>query len=183
MFIKIKLSDTNIMKRLVACSLILSTLLMGCSHLLPIKESESRTDYYTRINSGCEGEDVTITLLDGTEYSGNTVQITTEQTTWFDNDQKDVINIPTDEIKSVSYNNNGFGMGDGAIIGAGIFYTLGFILGVTTGPISFGGSTSSSTTEHIQFGLLLGIITAIPGLLLGGIAGSAIGSETTFEIN
>lgn len=44
------------MKKFIASTLILSICLMSCSHLLPIKEDESITAYYERINSNCEGK-------------------------------------------------------------------------------------------------------------------------------
>ena len=153
---------------------------MSCSHLLPIKEAESISDYYARINSECEGEDVTITLLDGTEHSGNTIQITAKETTWFDDKQNDIIKIRTDEIKTISYTNNTTGAGSGAIIGGGLFFLVGAAITLLGGPISLG---ARGQTNQLNSTVLIGFLSSIPGLLLGAIVGTAIGSETTFEIN
>lgn len=170
-------------KKSLTYLLIFTTFLMSCSHLLPIKETESITDYYTRINSECEGEDVVVTLVDGSEHEGEDLMITPEFTTWLNPHSNETINVSTTEVKSITYIDNGYGTGDGAMVGGGILFSLGALLGLASGPINFGGKSSSSFFENVQFAMVVGFICSLPGLLLGSIIGTVIGTETTFKIN
>lgn len=158
--------------------LIASVFLASCSHLLPIKETESRTDYYTRINSECEGEDITILLLDGTEHRGEELKIDSEFTTWFDDNQNDIIKTSTDEIKTISYTNNINGVAEGALLGA----AFGFLLGIITFGI-IGLTRGSGGAGSAGWYLVGSALSSLPGLVLGGVGGGIYGSETTFEIN
>lgn len=105
--------------------------------------------------------------------------------TWFDDKQNDIVNIPTVEVKSITYSDNGIGIGDGAIAGATSLFSIGFILGILAagGMNPGGGGPSGTFAERIGVGALLGFLVALPGSLIGGIVGVVIGADTTFEIN
>ncbi|MEO6694576.1 MAG: hypothetical protein ABIY50_04290 [Ignavibacteria bacterium] len=77
------------------------------------------------------------------------------------------------DIRTVKFNARGFGKG--ALIGGGIGFALGFI----TGGQHFGFSRKF----QIGDGMLLGFITAIPFLLIGGGLGSLFAEDQFYDLS
>ena len=162
-------------KQLFILLLVLAWLMACTSNRLVTPRTEKFL--FTEINNIAKNREGLITFMNGEEYDGFDIHITSDSTTWKDSTKTRSYNFSTDEIRQITFIAKGKGalqgLGYGTLIGAG----GALILGVIT---TEGGEEFSATDSAAILAVFVG---APAGAIIGLVYGSSHGSKTIYTIN
>lgn len=158
--------------------LLLATLLFsvtGCTHQRAVTPTE--VESIADLNKRAGQNAVTVTLAGGPVYSGRALQMAADSTSWLMKDSDEVKSVATNDVVTIEIRNRGRGalegLATGAVAGTLAGVTLGLIIGDDP-PCEEGWCLFRTTgREKAQiFGVLLGTISGLGGLIRGAVKGS-----------
>ncbi len=180
-FMKNKLIFESLGKRIrfIITILFLINLTVSCSHPRYIRSSNS--DQFQSLNARTLNGYCTVILNDGTKYEARHLVLTEDTTVWYIGDTAKLIQMPTQEIKTITLMSRGDGFADGVGIGLGIGAAIAAICGLTAEDrdCSDNGQEWCFTRSSVFWFAI--IFIGLPSGVLGGLTGTVIGAKHVYH--
>jgi hypothetical protein len=153
--------------------LLLFVFVAGCSSTQVIAPGEPIGQH---LNETLAGQRVDVTLRNGRLMPALSLVVNADSTTWIDPDSRDLVSVSTAEVATVEHRSRRNGLVQGALI-AGLTTGAVVFLAKVREDWDFSGRSNSTT-----FAADAGLLTLIPGTLLGAGIGYRRGSEARYVI-
>ncbi|MGH7457182.1 MAG: hypothetical protein ACRENG_37885 [bacterium] len=148
------------------------SLVIGCAHTHRL-EQRPLPAYFDEINKTAQGRKGQIALKSGQVFEGRNLLVAADSASWFDAKTGNNQSVATSEINAIMIKSSGKRSGEGLGIGILSGFASGFLL-----VMSKADPCEGCNREGLA--VIVGGIFAVPGGLIGGLTGAAIGSTDKF---
>ena len=166
------------MKAVIFISLMLTVMLVGCTHNYTVRLRSSED--YASLNQRALRKQAIVTLMDGQKLTPNMLRFDPDSTSWFDPNTQRVIAVQTAEVSNVRFVRRGKGAAEGlgiGLLGGGLF---GAVIGFASGDDETDCFPLCLTAK--EKAVLGGIVLGVIGGVLGTLAGVSSGSRDNYHI-
>ncbi|MFC1610415.1 hypothetical protein ACFL6C_05610 [Myxococcota bacterium] len=158
------------MRAWLTASLVVTISAIACTHSHVVSRNEVAGAHWWE-------PDATIRIQDGREVKGRQLELADGLVSWIDPRNQHSGSAPLSEVEAITTTSHFGGMLDGAVLGALVVGTAGFLVGVINEP-----KREFRGVNRVVLGAVLGAIGALGGAFWGSIFGAAVGRRHEYQL-